>query len=54
MSTELKDVLSVCRKIRGNTHETGAHYLLGYIWATVPKEKQQEIYETFIAEVEGE
>jgi hypothetical protein len=40
MSVELRDVLSTCRQIRGNNHDSGTHYLLGYLWAnTSDKEK---------------
>ncbi len=47
MSTELDEVLAICRRTRGNTHDTGAHYLLGYIWAWLPDEKKQAIVEIF-------
>ena len=33
ISIELQDVLTVCRQIRGNDRDSGAHYLLGYLWA---------------------
>lgn len=47
MSVELSEVLEVCRRTRGNTHETGAHYLLGYLWAWLPDEKKEMIAEIF-------
>jgi hypothetical protein len=54
VSTELKDVLSVCGKIRGNNREFVAHYLLGYLWAGVPEERRAEILETFKSEAVDE
>jgi hypothetical protein len=50
MSTELNEVLAICRRTRGNTHDTGAHYLLGYLWAFMPDEKKETIVEIFKAE----
>ena len=47
MATELDEVLAVCCRTRGNTPDTGAHYLLGYIWAWLPDEKKQAIVEIF-------
>jgi hypothetical protein len=53
MSTELDEVLAICRRTRGNTHDTGAHYLLGYIWAWLPDEKKQAIVEIFKEDTNG-
>jgi hypothetical protein len=47
MSIELQDVLSVCRQIRGNDRESGAHYLLGYLWANTPEKEQIRIAKLF-------
>lgn len=47
MNTDLEKVLSVCRKTRGNNHETGVHYLLGYLWALMPDEKKEIVMEVF-------
>jgi hypothetical protein len=47
MIPELKDVLSVCRQIRGNDHDSGSHYLLGYLWANTSNFEKQRISELF-------
>jgi hypothetical protein len=47
MIPELKDVLSVCRQIRGNDHDSGSHYLLGYLWANTPTMEKIRIAELF-------
>ena len=47
MATELSEVLEICRRTRGNNHDTGTHYLLGYLWAWLPDEKKQAIAEIF-------
>lgn len=46
-STELRDVLATCRKIRGNNHESGTHYLLGYLWAGVSDKEKLRIATLF-------
>ena len=53
MATELDEVLAICCRTRGNTHDTGAHYLLGYIWAWLPDEKKQTIVEIFKEDTDG-
>lgn len=45
MKINVLDVVALSKKIEGES--TGAHYLLGYIWANLSDEKQNEIYETF-------
>jgi ABC-type transporter MlaC component len=47
MSTELRDVLNVCRQIRGNDRDSGTHYLLGYLWATLSEKQRKQIATTF-------
>jgi len=47
MSVELQDVLSVCRQIRGNDRDSGAHYLLGYLWANTSDFEKQRIATLF-------
>jgi hypothetical protein len=47
MIPELKDVLTVCRQIRGNDHDSGSHYLLGYLWANTPTMEKIRIAELF-------
>jgi len=47
INTELTDVLSTCRQIRGNDRDSGAHYLLGYLWATLSEKQRKQIAKTF-------
>lgn len=47
MSTELQDVLNVCRQIRGNDRDSGAHYLLGYLWASMSQKEKARIAKLF-------
>ena len=47
MSLELKDTLSICRQIRGNNHDSGTHYLLGYLWANTSDKEKKRIYKLF-------
>ena len=47
MSVELRDVLSVCRQIRGNDHDSGTYYLLGYLWASISDKEKAQIAKIF-------
>jgi hypothetical protein len=47
MSIELRDVLSITRQIRGNDHDSGTHYLLGYLWANTPDKEKMRIAKLF-------
>jgi hypothetical protein len=47
MSTELRDVLDVCRQIRGNDRDSGDHYLLGYLWASISDKEKKRIADLF-------
>lgn len=47
MSIELRDVLSLTRKIRGNDRDSGTHYLLGYLWASTSQKEQEKIFALF-------
>jgi nucleoside 2-deoxyribosyltransferase len=47
MSVELRDVLAVTRKIRGNDRDSGTHYLLGYLWANTSPREQERIAKLF-------
>jgi hypothetical protein len=47
ISTELQDVLKTCRQIRGNDHDSGTHYLLGYLWAGVSDKEKMRIAKLF-------
>jgi hypothetical protein len=47
MSIELQDVLNVCRQIRGNDRDSGSHYLLGYLWASLSDKEKKRIATLF-------
>jgi nucleoside 2-deoxyribosyltransferase len=47
ISTELQDVLATCRQIRGNDRDSGTHYLLGYLWASIPDKEKARIATLF-------
>jgi hypothetical protein len=47
MSVQLVDVLNVCRQIRGNDHDSGAYYFLGYLWANTSEFEKQRIATLF-------
>ena len=47
ISTELQDVLKTCRQIRGNDHDSGTHYLLGYLWASMSDKEKIRIAKLF-------
>ena len=47
ISIELQDVLTVCRQIRGNDRDSGAHYLLGYLWANTSQKEKTRIATLF-------
>jgi hypothetical protein len=43
ISIELQDVLATCRQIRGNDRDSGSHYLLGYLWASLSDKEKTRI-----------
>ena len=45
MKIELTNVIDLSNTINGK--ETGVHYLLGYLWANLSDEQQNEIYKSF-------
>ena len=47
ISTQLIDVLNTCRQIRGNDHDSGTHYLLGYLWASMSDKEKVRIAKLF-------
>jgi hypothetical protein len=47
ISIELRDVLATCRQIRNNDHDSGTHYLLGYLWANTPDKEKERIAKLF-------
>lgn len=54
MSTELSEVIRISCKVNGDEYNTGAHYLLGYLWAWLPDEKKEAIVEIFRAKDNNE
>lgn len=52
ISTELRDVLDTCSKIRGNNRDSGTHYLLGYLWAGVSQKEKTRIAKLFAKDLE--
>jgi hypothetical protein len=47
MKTELSETLKIVRQIRNNNHDSGTHYLLGYLWASLSEKEQKRIYNLF-------
>ena len=54
ISIELRDVLSTCRQIRNNDHDSGTHYLLGYLWANTPDKEKERIAKLFAKDLAEE
>jgi hypothetical protein len=52
VSTQLIDVLNTCRKIRNNNHDSGTHYLLGYLWACISEKEKLRIAKLFAKDLE--
>jgi hypothetical protein len=52
ISTELQDVLKTCRQIRNNDHDSGTHYLLGYLWAGISEKEKKRIAKLFAKDLE--
>ena len=52
MSVELQDVLKVVYQIRGNDRDSGAHYLLGYLWANTSDKEKERIAKLFQNDLE--
>ncbi len=52
ISIELQDVLKVVYQIRGNDRDSGAHYLLGYLWANTSDKEKERIAKLFAKDLE--
>jgi hypothetical protein len=52
ISIELQDVLKVVYQIRGNDRDSGAHYLLGYLWANTSDKEKMRIAKLFNKDLE--
>jgi hypothetical protein len=46
----LQEVKAIATKIRNGNADSGSSYLLGYLWATLTPEQQQETKLSFIEE----
>ena len=46
----LQEVKAIATKIRNGNTDSGSSYLLGYLWATLTPEQQQETKLSFIEE----
>lgn len=54
MNIEIKEVLAVLNKIRGNDKDTGVHYLAGYLWASLADTERERILAMFKSDLELE
>ncbi len=43
----LQDIKSMAKEIRNNNSDSGNAYLLGYLWATLTSEQQDETAKSF-------
>jgi len=43
----LQTIKAMSKKIRGGDYDSGNSYLMGYMWATLTEEQQQEIEKEF-------
>jgi ABC-type transporter MlaC component len=47
MSATLQEVRELSTLIRNNDSDSGTHYLLGYIWASLTEKQKKEIAKSF-------
>ena len=47
----LQEVKTMATTIRHNNQDSGTHYLLGYMWATLTPKQQKEIAKSFSEEL---
>ena len=52
MNTSLTDTLTIVRQIRNNNHDSGTHYLLGYLWASLSDKEKVRIHNLFKSDLE--
>ena len=43
----LQEIKTIATKIRYDNQDSGTHYLLGYMWATLTPKQQKEIAKSF-------
>ena len=48
----LQEVKTMATKIRNNDSDSGTHYLLGWMWATLTPKQQKELAKSFSDELE--
>ena len=47
MSVTLQEVRELSTLVRNNDSDSGVHYLLGYIWASLTEKQKKEIEKSF-------
>jgi len=47
MSVTLQEVRELSTLVRNNDSDSGTHYLLGYIWASLTEKQKKEIEKSF-------
>ena len=47
----LQEIKKMATTIRHNNQDSGTHYLLGYMWATLTPKQQKEIAKSFSEEL---
>jgi len=47
MNTTLQEVRELSTLIRNNDSDSGTHYLLGYVWASLTEKQKKEIEKSF-------
>jgi hypothetical protein len=51
MSATLQEVRELSTLVRNNDSDSGTHYLLGYIWASLTEKQKKEIEKSFLAQL---
>jgi ABC-type transporter MlaC component len=46
-----QEVKAMAKKVRNDDSDSGTHYLLGYMWATLTPKQQKEIAKSFAEEL---
>jgi len=47
MTATLQEIRELSTLIRNNDSDSGTHYLLGYIWASLTEKQKKEIQKSF-------
>ena len=51
MSITLQEVRELSTLVRNNDSDSGTHYLLGYVWASLTEKQKKEIAKSFREQV---